>query len=279
MQSALSERGAQLPSAPTISRARFLIDVSWMLVRRDALLQGGAADYLRYMLVDSSPHGQHDWLLCEYYAIYKDDITRLASAVDMLALGCELDLAEPEEEVELSPERIEELSLFVMSAVHHHILPPAGLGTKHCALHHKVHALCHQMALELPGGDACGGAVAETFWRSFRGLTTDQGTELGFAYTQADTHVLQGLRHFRASPHRLGNEEASSMPGFLSESDMSSSRCDAHAPQESAGSCSLGEGIAAEFCGSASLLPKVLALPGTLHILHNASRDLTSRPA
>ena len=73
-----------VPSAATLTRARFYIDTAWMLQMRQThqrIIEGGG---VMFGLLDSSPQGGRNWLLAEYTCILPHRLEAAGEAADTL---------------------------------------------------------------------------------------------------------------------------------------------------------------------------------------------------
>lgn len=131
-----------IPSAPTISRFRLRLDVSFMLHARrlHRASPGGASKHVRYLLADSSPQC-HDWEMVEWSSIAVSVLPKLAAAADDLYLNLCGRLA-------LDSDARAEHGKFIMQHIDHHIAVPTALGTRRTSLVHKLHALIHAVCME-----------------------------------------------------------------------------------------------------------------------------------
>jgi hypothetical protein len=78
------------PSAAMITRARYFIDVAWMLLwaqrHHEFVSKGGVL----FGMSDSSPQGRRDWMMSQYLAIKGEDLLEVGEAVCFHATCCAL---------------------------------------------------------------------------------------------------------------------------------------------------------------------------------------------
>ena len=136
-----------LPSAATMTRARFYLDVAWMLQMsqfHSRLISEGAC---LYGMLDSSPQGGRNWLMTEYSGIHGGSLIEAAGSAHSMALLA-LAGAEEEDEARGISWNMRKHARLVRDSCFAHILPPAGLGARHASAAHKAHAWLHHHRLE-----------------------------------------------------------------------------------------------------------------------------------
>ena len=154
-----------------------VLDVAYMmrLRRRSASLFEPSAvgldgDFARpglYVLVDSSPHENMNWLMGEYQLVSGAHLPRVCASFWRL---CALGKFSPEDDFdELRIEEEREAVYFVRDSVQRHTLPPVGLGSARSSLLHEAHAFYHSMYLET--GSA---GLLATMVRCVTSISTDK---------------------------------------------------------------------------------------------------------
>ena len=184
-------RDISVPSAATVSRHRFLVDVAFMrFMRQEHVKQYKASMHLRsadpllgelinvgsfrYLMTDASPQGGFEWQISQSTSIALASLLEVGKAV--VALKGSYDAERQAETEESKKQQKQDCSNAIARAVEGHLFPVAGLGRAAMSLHMKVHALLHQVKLEIETFEE----LLE-FLSSTVSITTDQGTESGIA--------------------------------------------------------------------------------------------------
>ena len=225
----------KVPSASTMHRARFQVDVGLMLLSQSCFkeLLDSCTAFSCYALCDSSPQGGRDWLLTTLHSLHTSigvgESWRLGSKVFSLVTGGASELRGP------TPEELNDMhtwlqqlrKILVCSNV-----PPASLGSHRSGLSHKVHAFTHSLMLEV--GDS---QALKKWLPNLVSLTTDFGTESKIATDRS--WPMDEL-----FPHAVGLE------------------CDVEGARRDDSHLELS-------------YRDTLHIPGALHILHNIAADIT----
>lgn len=182
------------PSAATLGRLSFAVDIAAMLLARTNARPGAT----RYGWADSSPQGGRDWLLSKVSVVPGDvdlcdlhDAARtVASLSDAPAPVSDSDSNGSSEDVEAAGGDLEQRrGCFqkLQAGLSEHVFPPVALGLRQSDLAHKCAAFVHCVALEVSPTRA----DLEEALRSVVSFTTDLGTELGMSGFRVDN--LSGL--------------------------------------------------------------------------------------
>ncbi len=158
--------GPMVASGPTISKARILVDVAFMMWYRskiDKLLSDDLPPVF-FALADSSPQGGKNWELCELSWIAGSRLDGCADSARKMFLNT---VHSEEDSI-----RHETLMRAVSDAIEFHTLPPAALGPRQLGLEHKAHALVHALRLETSSW-----AATSRLASLVTGMCSDLGTE------------------------------------------------------------------------------------------------------
>ena len=135
--------GAPMPSASTICRGRIGLDTAWMLHMRDKHNELIEIDSVLWGALDSSPQGNRNWEMAEYFTVEGSRIAELCALLQDVYDDIhvrDLDEIDLDAHVRLVGK--------AASFVFRHRLPPAGLGVRHADLPHTKHAFLHALRLE-----------------------------------------------------------------------------------------------------------------------------------
>ena len=171
----LQDTDFPLPSPATLGHMRFVMDVVLMLQRRqfhEQVFADSDSNPALFFLLDSSPQGNVNWLMIEYFLVEGDMLAALCvKAWRLRALGG-IDWEQDPDEDRVSEERsiVQELS----NIVQHHVLPPVGLGSGRSSLQHELHAFLHAMFLET----GCFSLMCRMAQQT-TATASDKGTEAG----------------------------------------------------------------------------------------------------
>ena len=169
-----------VPSAATLGHMRFVLDCVFMLHKREFhathfLKKQDAADDAPpalFFLLDSSPQGNVNWLMIEYFFIPADSLQSVCiNAWRLQQLG-HLRFEDDLDEDRVAEERA--LVETLQAVIQHHVLPPVGLGSGRADLQHELHAFLHALFLET--GDF---QVMRSLGLQTTAVVTDKGTEAG----------------------------------------------------------------------------------------------------
>ena len=236
-------KDVHLPTPTKLSRARFIVDVAFMLFKR-TVHSSSLDSSVRYIMVDSSVQGHHD------FELIRATTLDLTSAADMYAAAQELQTlwAPMQEHVadavwmdrHLPLASSQEALLYerISAGLSTHLFPSVVIGSGFSTLWHKFHAVAHSFWLET--GDALS---LERFCSSIFSFTTDQGVEFSLPKVPATPvrHVLPWVP----------------IPEFQQEHDL--------APGPDLGDLHAAARI--NFSGA-------VGIPGMCHIIHNSTVDL-----
>ncbi len=161
-----------LPSVSAIARGELSLDISLSLYRRRLYKRG----VFRYLWTDSSPIAGFDWLWGQCHEIAQDDIVSVCKSAHELT-RCTTAFAErlsrEAREPPMDPLPDWKPLLNQLLKIGEHIFPPVSLALGRTSLSHKVSALAHQWAMELPEGSSL-----SDFGSSFVSHTSDMGVEI-----------------------------------------------------------------------------------------------------
>ena len=172
----------KLPSASRLSRARFAVDVAYMLYCREqnavAEQSGGV---IRYVMVDSSVQGHFDFELIRVTSIKSNQIGDMyLTALESCAVWDEVleaistntpaeELLDPIARAQVRETKVQAL---LAAGMNLDLLPAVVLGTGHSTLFHKFH--CTMRAMWLQTGTV---QSLQAYTASIFAFCTDQGTE------------------------------------------------------------------------------------------------------
>ena len=250
-EQALANGVLPLPSRSILTQARFFLDLAFMSYIR---AQNAARYPIKeecgalHLLVDSSPQGGFNGLMAQLLWISDADLRRTAVTANQLVQHAKHLNTSSEQGLVLQEDEIEaeiDLAKTVASCVHRHPCLPVGLGRGD--LLHELHALYHTLFLETGNPKLLSHMVS-----SICSITSDRGVEAG--YPLAPAYAFHDL-----------------FPSFVPPPVM---QCD-------------GGGFDLEPTGDEQQrlgdidpepdrlsLQGSLAIPGCLHIVHNATRHM-----
>ena len=247
---AITSRIHQLPSVSTISKGRAAVDVGFMLWMREVTAntsqKEGNSFLIRTLLTDSSPQKKFDWLLTEYHTFSGNNVVEVLKLVWQLAKnrGSEEPVVAAERKalqgkLEILLEKKTSHDVWAPQCFDQHICPPVAIGSRRASLTHKVHALLHSLLLEVSLFSGL-----RKFLQTVRSVTTDFGIESGMA--EARNVQLKHLFH------------------YMVDVDFTRAPDPAESPDHAASQDSL-----------VFLFEHALQVPGALHILHGATKEIT----
>ena len=227
------------------TRLQLCLDVSVMRWRRQALSKQVEANYV---LADSSPQGDRDWLVSVSRRIDADKLVAVSSAVGLLVadarrLALQADGGGSDDEPELLAPPLDRAALFrvLVDAIQSRTCVPAALGLNKANLEDKVSALFYSIWLET------GSERIQTFLDSVVSVTTDLGVESGISEFNALS--VQSL-----------------LPEWVTRAAIE--------PDGEQG-CRSGVNLAYAAGGAVGFVfINALPVSGILHILSNASKDV-----
>jgi hypothetical protein len=167
IQTSLAEGRMSIPSAPSVSRHRLTLHLSFMLELRrlnEDLLADSDGLPARYHTADSSPQGGREWFLSGAVVV---PAGRLVPAFGAAAALC----AHKED----SPEGQQAVAVLEAS-LQRRPCCPVSTGSARASVYHKMHAQLHSLRIE----HNTWGQVASTI-KSTVSWLTDFGTEAGLA--------------------------------------------------------------------------------------------------
>lgn len=237
-----------LPSAGTLSRFRVVLDAGFMLWARawNQSLHNGPSQVVRLFLSDSSPQGNENWQLSEYFLVPNPLTT--SSLVDQLTELMQMFVHPATVLQEMHGmdhaevmEKHHVLSKQLDGVVVHHMLPPTALGFRKQKFTDKLNAILHSIYNE-----SASYKDMRDFLNTICSLTTDLGVEskVGEADNVDLCQLLSQFTHLSYKDDENGMMLDVDDPG---NQDF--------------------------------LLPNCLSVAGLCHILHNATSDLTSNLA
>lgn len=184
-----------VPSASTISRHRYFVDVAFMrfmreqhserfqsskaLQSRDAVLSELInVGSFHYLMTDASPQGGQEWQLSQASSIPVSGLQAVGKAVFQLRAMRFAGVAGETDLTDTHADKLkkQECSNVIQKHVEEHVFPVAGLGKAGLSLRQKVHSLLHQIKLEVETMEEFVEYLSSTV-----SITTDQGTEVGIA--------------------------------------------------------------------------------------------------
>ncbi|CAE7361460.1 unnamed protein product [Symbiodinium sp. CCMP2592] len=145
----LGDNDFPVPSPSTLGHMRFVLDCVAMLQKRkyhEKVFATGQPEPALFFLLDSSPQGNVNWLMIEYFLVEGNKLQGLcADAWRLHKLGRVRWQDDPDEERVAEERRLVER---LTSVVQHHVLPPVGLGSGRSSLQYEHHAFLHALFLE-----------------------------------------------------------------------------------------------------------------------------------
>ena len=256
----LCQATASAAKPSTISKAALAFDMSYVAYWQTqcwpkcivGALSGQAAVYFS---ADSSPQFKRDWLITEFTIIanivaMEAAYQALRALLPPIALGdrgawqawCEQLTFETQQELISLTDEVNALLV-------RHVVVPVGIASRHGSLVHKIHALLHQLFVDLGHW----GSVSQLA-RCITSSCTDQGVESGIHSAPATVDTLKAdgfLPEFTTS--------------FAHDGQFGSSSSDVPGAGGSMGSAQAAGTAAAQV-----LFATCLWVAGPLHIIHNA---------
>ena len=162
---AMSVAASDMPSPATLSRARLTVDCGYMRWCQKRVRQPSLV--VPFLLCDSSPQANKDWVLAECRLLTKEVAIKVFRAVQLLF-----------ETKDESDPTVDRAALFAIvdEGCARHMYPPGAVGSRRASLLHKLHAVLHSMRLEMGSWAAVKAWASEVF-----SFTTDAGVEKGLA--------------------------------------------------------------------------------------------------
>jgi len=140
-----------------VSRARFYVDVAWMLRMRERHLEFLASDGALFTMSDATLQSGKNLMMSEYTAIKGES---LAAVNDAIFRSKRAHTSEWGGGLEI---HMRECQATIKGALYQHKYPPVALGFRHAKGSHKMHALTHQKRLESYDFEGVIGLVAAEF--------------------------------------------------------------------------------------------------------------------
>ncbi|CAE7195772.1 unnamed protein product [Symbiodinium natans] len=270
LEQCLQEEWLPLPSQSVLAQARFYLDMALMLRMRQKhaeqfdpvqTLQAGAggAGGAMYILADSSPQGHTNWLMLQYFHILESDLCNaFDAAADLTAAALRIRRCEemqiPTAEDDLESEA--RLAGLLSKTTYKHPMVPVGLGSARADLWHELHAMYHSLFLE------CGSPeLVASVARSVTAVISDRGTEAGIPQAhRVPFHFF--FPHFQA-PLTVEADGDAGLPEDAQPDGPVAAQVIGQQPPP---------GAEEEDPGLS--MQQALPVPGCLHIVHNATRNM-----
>ena len=267
-----------MPSAATMSRMRFTMDLGLMLYTRQKFADLLACDNAMpavYISADASPQAGREWNMIEAYIIPPSRLAAAAKTSDYLCNTVHLPQTH-----DLHACRAEAQGR-LLNVKKHHVFPAIAVGSRAASTAHKLTTLMHALYLDL------GAAGVECALQATVAFTTDFGTEhLLSSVPRLPQEVLAELCPHWPLTYTADADDHDSEPEIIMDYLSQSSGEDV-APETLRGEAnkkrqvprSLSVNPLLNPLGSADafrqqLFDAALCVPGTLHIIHNSSRDI-----
>ena len=248
-------------------------------------------------MVDASTQVGAAWLVTCYTEVDGARLLPLSDALDtLLALGETSGMADDSDDAHQSEKS--QLQDYIISSQSTHTLPPVGIGVGAGNLLHKANCILHQLRLELPSWQA-----VKNFGKTVVSFTTDLGVEAGLHTLSSSVDLDAFVPGFQNLYQSEGDgvaeaDDAEDVP--MNDAEVAEDNCSNHcmgdnfrdgeeAPPEAAvegvalapdedmelhlgSDASAGIDSATDDC---LLFSSALLVPGLMHVLHNAVRDVT----
>ena len=178
LMKSLESNSTIIPSATTLRRNEFCIDLALLQYRRMSFV----LDMRRYLMCDSSPVGDHDWLWAIVHEIANAVLVDTVKACHAMAALVESyldDLKRQErkfdwrEHVLSVPPHWQELCKTLLN-VHEYVYAPGPVTSGHRSNAHKAGVLAHFFHLDVPVD-----VQLSDYTDTFETNTIDMGIELG----------------------------------------------------------------------------------------------------
>lgn len=174
-------RWCEIPSAKTVRRAQFRLDMSLNIFRTQ---EQSTQPEVRWAWIDSSPISQRNFLNAKIATVPLKDVVATARAANALSLDCSLMCDDEDDDVPFLERLLldrESLSKQLLSMTKH-ALCPVVLGSGRSGLDHKTSAFAYQLYLE-----TLSAVRFRDMLGSIRSITTDLGVEIGIAEWRTET--------------------------------------------------------------------------------------------
>ena len=175
---ALDQGARVIPSPTTVRRNEFIFDLALLQYRRLTFRIG----MRRYMLIDSSPGCNHDWVWVIVHEIKDDDLVPVAIACAKLneligafmeSLAAKKEIFDWTQHVRAVPSDWVE-ACKVLLKVEEYIYPPGSVTTGHRSTVHKAGVMAHVFHLDTPQEEDL-----DEYCKTFQTSTSDMGIEMG----------------------------------------------------------------------------------------------------
>ena len=230
-------------------------------------------------MVDSSTQAGASWLVTCYTEVSGDRLLPLSDALDsLLALGEIYGMADDSDDFHASEKS--QLQDYIISSLSTHTLPPVGVGVGAGSLLHKATCILHQLRLELPSWQE-----VRKFGKTAVSFTTDLGVEAGLPTLSSNVDLAAFVPGFQ----ELYGSEGSGVDDTDNAGDVPLDDAEATPPEAVAEDMALApdEDMELDLGSDASagtdiasddslLFSSAFLVPGFMHILHNAVRDVTN---
>ena len=298
-QSLAMDMSQHVPSKTVIKELYFTLDVAMMFLerRRQCPVNGYICGY---MLADSSPQGNRDWLLTKSTFIHSSQLLPAFRAANALA---EAEVADVDEDTAthesnhpspnglLLQQHLETLRGSLRDCTH----PPAAMGLRKCNVAHKCAALLHTCALETEP------SFSQARLINIISATTDLGVEVHLSGFRTPFRDLLPPWRAQAMEQLQPDgpaEESMDLQGLTADGDgHGDGHVDGLMSDVDDGCCEIPATMAAvphlpppvkvaspgswqEAAWEAnvqlqgSFMPFAMAIPGTLHTCHNLLADV-----
>lgn len=173
----LEEGGRTIPSATTMRRNEFCVDMALIIWRHLTY----KPQVRRFLMVDASPVADYDWLWAIMYEILRTDLVQTARAclelaghIDVFMTGLERKKINFDWKIHVRnvPDSWRLLCTSI-AALREYVFPPATVTSGHRSEVHKASTLAHMFHLDCPRGEDL-----STYMDSIQTNTTDMGVEL-----------------------------------------------------------------------------------------------------
>jgi hypothetical protein len=261
-----TESVGHVPHKSTLKRLCLQIDLALMLLEQDR--SSAPLSHCRYMLLDSSPQGNRDWLLSRATVVPRSSLIEMQGAADAL-----LQLKEAKEIVPGSHQKLVQV---LRNNMRYHTYPPAAIGLAQANVAHKCAALLHSMMLETrPGSATNGRPTLSALLQSIISVTGDLGVEIGIPGFQAPLTDL--LPSWRQQWLQELLPEMAEGPGTTAEL-VADDTCFLEAvtcPEAVTSTPQVQESLydAQVPMNAKTVMPFALPIPGMLHVCHNLLND------
>ena len=245
VQKAAPLLAGRLPSASTISRSRLAFDASWQLWFQSHLTErlSSQSPMVVNLMADSTPMFGQEWFVVSY-ELSKGGPESGGNLFQLMhAFFAQAAVQQCHALDNDGTHLVAQVEPLSKSIFEEHTCVPTGLGSGRASIAHKIHNIVHALGVDLNRWE-----LVQGFCKKVTYLTTDMGVEalLATASTEDFNEAFwpQICRHAAASPL---------LEAFADGTQADQATC-----------------IKME-----KLFEKAAWIPGTLHILHTVSEDIT----